>query len=110
MLEVSRTPLDTAWDGGTLGAALLAPTRIYVRSLLALMTTCRIRGLAHITGGGLADNLVRVLPPTVDAVLHKSAWRRPALFDWLQTEGNIPEDDLLRTFNCGIGMTVIVRR
>ena len=110
VLEISRRPLDAAWDGTTLGAALLAPTRIYVRSLLALMATCRIRGLAHITGGGLPGNVVRVLPPTVDAVLHKSAWRRPALFDWLQTEGNIPEDDLLRTFNCGIGMTVIIRR
>jgi phosphoribosylformylglycinamidine cyclo-ligase len=110
VLEVSHTPLDTPWEGGTLGSALLAPTRIYVRSLLALMATCRIRGLAHITGGGLADNLVRVLPETVNAVLHKSAWQRPALFDWLQKEGNVPEDDLLRTFNCGIGMTVIVRR
>ena len=110
VLEVSRRPLDAVWEGGTLGAALLAPTRIYVRSLLALMGTCPIRGLAHITGGGLPGNVVRVLPPTVDAVLHKSAWQRPALFNWLQTEGNIPEDDLLRTFNCGIGMTVIIRR
>jgi phosphoribosylformylglycinamidine cyclo-ligase len=110
ILEVSRTPLDTAWDGATLGAALLAPTRIYVRPLLALMASCRVRGLAHITGGGLADNVVRVLPPTVNAVLQKSAWKRPALFDWLQREGNVPEEDLLRTFNCGIGMTVIVRR
>ena len=118
VLEVSRTPLDTPWQveaGGTasattLGSALLAPTRIYVRPLLALMATCTIRGLAHITGGGLADNLVRVLPATVDAVLRKGAWRRPAVFDWLQRTGNIPEDDLLRTFNCGIGMTVVLRR
>ncbi|MEO7387207.1 MAG: phosphoribosylformylglycinamidine cyclo-ligase [Gammaproteobacteria bacterium] len=110
VLDVSRTPLDTTWEAGTLGAALLAPTRIYVRPLLALMAACTVRGLAHITGGGLADNLVRVLPPEVDAVLDKSAWRRPAVFQWLQATGNIPEDDLLRTFNCGIGMTVIVRR
>jgi phosphoribosylformylglycinamidine cyclo-ligase len=110
VLEVSHKPLDSAWEDGTLGAALLAPTRIYVRSILALMTTCRIRGLAHITGGGLPGNVVRVLPPTVNAVLYKSAWQRPALFNWLQTEGNIPEDDLLRTFNCGVGMTVIVRQ
>ncbi len=109
VLEVSQTPLDTPWEGGTLGAALLAPTRIYVRSVLALMAACRIQGLAHITGGGLADNVVRVLPPTVDAVMRKSAWQRPALFDWLQSAGNIPEDDLLRTFNCGIGMVVILR-
>jgi phosphoribosylformylglycinamidine cyclo-ligase len=110
VLEVSRKPLDSAWEDGTLGTALLAPTRIYVRPLLALMASCRIRGLAHITGGGLPGNVVRVLPPTVNAVLHKSAWQRPALFDWLKTEGRVPEEDLLRTFNCGIGMTVIVRR
>jgi phosphoribosylformylglycinamidine cyclo-ligase len=109
VLDVSRTPLESVWDGGTLGAALLAPTRIYVRSLLALLADCPVRGLAHITGGGLPGNVVRVLPPAVDAVLHKAAWQRPAVFNWLQTEGNVPEDDLLRTFNCGIGMTVIVR-
>jgi phosphoribosylformylglycinamidine cyclo-ligase len=109
VLDVSRTPLESSWDGGTLGAALLAPTRIYVRSLLALIAACPIQGLAHITGGGLPGNVVRVLPRTVNAVLHKAAWRRPAVFNWLQTEGNVPEDDLLRTFNCGIGMTVIVR-
>jgi phosphoribosylformylglycinamidine cyclo-ligase len=109
VLDASRTPLESPWDGGTLGAALLAPTRIYVRSVLTLMAACRIQGLAHITGGGLPGNVVRVLPPTVDAVLHKSAWQRPAVFDWLQSEGNIPEDDFLRTFNCGIGMTVVVR-
>lgn len=110
VLEVSRTPLESAWQDGTLGAALLAPTRIYVRSLLSLMRGCRIQGLAHITGGGLPGNVVRVLPATVDAILRKSAWQRPAVFSWLQSEGNIPEEDLLRTFNCGIGMTVIVRR
>ena len=110
VLDLTGQPLDTPWDGGTLGAALLAPTRIYVRSLLALMQVCPIRGLAHITGGGLPGNVVRVLPPTVNAVLRQGAWRRPAIFEWLQSEGAIPEDDLLRTFNCGIGMTVIVRR
>jgi phosphoribosylformylglycinamidine cyclo-ligase len=109
VLEISRTPLDSPWDDGTLGAALLAPTRIYVKSLLKLMAACPVQGLAHITGGGLPGNVVRVLPTTVNAVLHKSAWRRPPVFDWLQTEGSVPEDDLLRTFNCGIGMTVFVR-
>jgi len=109
VLDVSRTPLESPWDGGTLGAALLAPTRIYVKSLLALIADCPVQGLAHITGGGLPGNVVRVLPPNVNAVLHKAAWQRPAVFDWLQSTGNVPEDDLLRTFNCGIGMAVIVR-
>lgn len=109
VLELSRTPLDSAWEDTTLGAALLAPTRIYVRSLLALMATCPVQGLAHITGGGIADNVVRVLPSDVDAVISRGGWQRPALFDWLQKAGNIPETDLMRTFNCGIGMAVFLR-
>ncbi|MEZ5564563.1 MAG: phosphoribosylformylglycinamidine cyclo-ligase [Gammaproteobacteria bacterium] len=109
VLDISKTSLDTAWEGSTLGAALLAPTRIYVRPLLALMTSCRIQGLAHITGGGLADNVSRVLPSSINAVIRQSAWQRPALFDWLQSEGNIPEADLIRTFNCGIGMVIFLR-
>ena len=111
VLEVSGAPLEAPFEVGgvdSLGAALLAPTRIYVRSLLRLIAACPVKGIAHITGGGLADNLARVLPAGVDAVLHKSTWARPAVFRWLQSAGSIPEDDLLRTFNCGIGMTVIV--
>ncbi len=112
VVELSGAPLDAGFDGGSpgqsLGDALLAPTRIYVQSLLHLIEACPVKGIAHITGGGLADNLARVLPDGVDAALHKSAWARPAVFRWLKATGNIPENDLLRTFNCGIGMTVVV--
>ncbi len=110
VLEQSDRNADSAWENTTLGAALLTPTRIYVRSLLGLFAQTRVHGLAHITGGGLPGNVERILSPDVDAVIHKSSWQRPALFSWLQQDGGIPEDDLLRTFNCGIGMTVVVAR
>lgn len=119
VLERSRHGADTPWPeagqavdhaGGTLGAALLAPTRIYVRSLLGVLESRAIHSLAHITGGGLPGNVERVLPANVDAVLHRQSWKRPAVFDWLQREGGIPDAEMLRTFNCGIGMVVIVPR
>jgi phosphoribosylformylglycinamidine cyclo-ligase len=111
IVERSGADLGQAFAGGrTLGEVLLAPTRIYVKPLLAALGTGGIHGLAHITGGGLPLNVVRVLPPTVDAVIDRRRWQRPAVFEWLQAEGNVPEDDLLRTFNCGIGMVVVVAR
>jgi phosphoribosylformylglycinamidine cyclo-ligase len=110
VLEQSERSADSAWENTTLGAALLTPTRIYVRSLLGLFARQRIHGLAHITGGGLPGNVERILSPSVDAVICKSSWQRPAIFSWLQQDGGIPEDDLLRTFNCGIGMTLAVAR
>ncbi|MCB1597741.1 MAG: phosphoribosylformylglycinamidine cyclo-ligase, partial [Gammaproteobacteria bacterium] len=108
VLEQSDRKADSAWESTTLGAALLTPTRIYVRSLLGLFAQTQVHGLAHITGGGLPGNVERILSSGVDAVIRKSSWPRPALFSWLQQDGGIPEDDLLRTFNCGIGMTVVV--
>ncbi|MBM4220691.1 MAG: phosphoribosylformylglycinamidine cyclo-ligase [Gammaproteobacteria bacterium] len=110
VLEQSERKADSAWENTTLGAALLTPTRIYVRPLLGLFAQKQIHGLAHITGGGLPGNVERILSPQVDAVIRKSSWQRPALFEWLQQDGRIPEDDLLRTFNCGIGMTLAVAR
>ncbi|MDR1529048.1 MAG: phosphoribosylformylglycinamidine cyclo-ligase [Burkholderiales bacterium] len=91
-----------------LADALMTPTRIYVKSLLALMKTMPVKGMAHITGGGLPGNLPRVLPEHVSARLVSSAWRRGALFDWLQAAGQIAEGEMLRVFNCGIGMVVII--
>jgi phosphoribosylformylglycinamidine cyclo-ligase len=92
----------------TLGAALLTPTRIYVRQLLkTIRTTSAVKALAHITGGGLIDNLPRVLPDTLAALIDKSALHLPPVFEWLQTEARLSDHEMLRTFNCGIGMVVI---
>ncbi|HZF22349.1 MAG TPA: phosphoribosylformylglycinamidine cyclo-ligase [Burkholderiales bacterium] len=108
IVETFGADLSSDFDGRTLGEALLAPTRIYVRPVLAAMRAVRIKGLAHITGGGLVENVPRVLPSNVKAVLAKSAWRRPKLFEWLQRNGNVAEAEMHSVFNCGIGMVAIV--
>jgi len=90
-------------------ASLLTPTRIYVKSILALQAACPVSAIAHITGGGLPENTARVLPPDLDAHIDTSRWDRPGIFTWLQEQGAIAEDELLRTFNCGVGMVVAVR-
>jgi len=108
IVEISGADLSSDFDGRTLGEALLAPTRIYVRPVLAAMRKVRIKGLAHITGGGLVENVPRVLPSNVKAVLAKTTWPRPQLFGWLQRSGNVAEAEMHRVFNCGIGMVVIV--
>jgi phosphoribosylformylglycinamidine cyclo-ligase len=108
ILEVSNADLAMDLDGRPLGEALLAPTRIYVKSLLELMQQVEVHGLAHITGGGLPENLPRVLPIDVDAILDLDSWEYPAVFRWLQEQGNVEESEMLRTFNCGIGMVVCV--
>ncbi|MEY2700750.1 MAG: phosphoribosylformylglycinamidine cyclo-ligase [Pseudomonadota bacterium] len=95
-------------EGEVLLDALMMPTRIYVRSLLALMQRCEVHAFAHITGGGISENLPRVLPPGCHAAITLDGWQRPALFRWLQYEGAIADAEMLRTFNCGIGMVVIV--
>lgn len=87
---------------------LLAPTRIYVQSLLTLFKAVNVHACAHITGGGLTENLPRVLPAETQAVIQRDAWPMPAVFDWLQAQGQITPDELLRTFNCGVGMTVVL--
>jgi phosphoribosylformylglycinamidine cyclo-ligase len=113
VLEVSGAdpamPLHNA-DGTTveLGAALLAPTTIYVRPVLQLLRRGGIDGLAHITGGGLTENIARALPEAAGLVLHPEAWQRPAVFGWLQRQGGIAEAEMLRTFNCGVGMVMLV--
>src|SRR5690606_15986863 len=97
-------------DGRPLEDVVMAPTRIYVKSVLqALAAHGRdIKGLAHITGGGLLDTIPRVLQPNMAARLHRDAWALPPLFRWLQENGNVAEEEMLRVFNCGIGMVVIV--
>jgi phosphoribosylformylglycinamidine cyclo-ligase len=113
---VRRIIEDQKWDleqnfpslGKTLGAALLEPTRIYVRSLLPLVQQGKVKGLAHITGGGLLENIPRVLPENCQAIVEMDRWEQPAIFALLQQGGRIANEEMARTFNCGIGMVVIV--
>jgi phosphoribosylformylglycinamidine cyclo-ligase len=102
------TPLSTPLGDTTLGAALLTPTRIYVKPLLALMAALPVKGMAHITGGGLLENVPRMLPDPVAAELDHRLWSRPAVFDWLQKGGQVTDHEMHRVFNCGIGMAVVV--
>ena len=92
----------------TLGEALLAPTTIYNRPLLALQKSIDIKAMAHITGGGILENLPRVLPEGVGARVHRDSWSFPPVFEWLQAGGNIEEREMMRTFNCGVGMILVV--
>ena len=108
ILDVGNISLETDFEGKKLGDVLLEPTRIYVKSLLELQQQVEIHALAHITGGGLLENIPRVLPDKISAVLESSSWTRPAIFNWLQQQGNIAETEMYRTFNCGIGMVVCV--
>ena len=111
IIERSHPDLDARFDGDkTLADAIMAPTRIYVKPMLALIAALPVKGMAHITGGGITENVPRVLPENVKAVINKSSWQRPKLFDWLQREGNVAESEMHRVFNCGIGMVVVVAR
>ena len=109
ILETSSTALDTNLDGRSLADHFLEPTRIYVQSLLDLIRTSPPKAIAHITGGGLPENLPRVLPPGVRAVIDPRTWPQPAVFAWLQERGNVARDEMYRTFNCGVGMILVVR-
>ena len=108
IIERVQPDLQADFHGRPLAEALLEPTRIYVKPLLALMRQLKIKGLAHITGGGLLENIPRALPEGVSAVLRQSAWPVPPLFDWLQQHGGVAAAEMHRVFNCGIGMTLIV--
>lgn len=110
--RILETSADAAHEGpgaSSVSASLLTPTRIYVRAVLALQAACPISAIAHITGGGLPGNVARILPPDADAHINTSSWERPRIFKWLQEQGGIAEGELLRTFNCGIGMVIVVR-
>ena len=102
-------PQQTCGDT-TLGEALLAPTVIYNRPLLALQKELEVRAMAHITGGGILENLPRVLPDGLGALIHRDRWQLPAVFQWLQNGGNITDTEMMRTFNCGVGMIIVVDR
>ena len=109
ILERSQPDLAAKFDGErSLSEVIMAPTRIYVKPLLALMQSLTIKGMAHITGGGITENVPRVLPENVVADIASTSWELPKLFKWLQKEGGVAQQEMYRTFNCGIGMVVIV--
>ncbi len=108
ILAVSGASLDQPLADSTLGEALLAPTRIYVKPLLKLLERIEIHAIAHITGGGLTENLPRVLPGNTKAVIDTASWQRPAIFQWLQQQGGVTETEMWRTFNCGVGLVICV--
>jgi len=109
IIEVSQADLNTSFGSGnnTLGDALLAPTKIYVESLHQLLSKFDIHAMAHITGGGLLENIPRVLPEKTQAVIDENSWQLPAVFQWLQENGNVELNEMYRTFNCGVGMVLI---
>jgi phosphoribosylformylglycinamidine cyclo-ligase len=108
ILQLSDADIQADLQGARLIDQLMAPTRIYVKPLLKLMGEVSLHGLSHITGGGLVDNIPRVLPDGLEAILERRSWRREPVFDWLQQQGKIADAEMYRVFNCGIGMTVHV--
>ncbi len=108
VLELEKSRLPATLDGVSVADRLMEPTRIYVKSLLALLRAVPVHGLAHITGGGLLDNIPRVIPEGLEVCLVRGSWAMPELFTWLQSATRLSEEDMHRTFNCGIGMTVHV--
>jgi len=108
IIKRDKPNLDAAFEGKTFRDAILAPTRIYVKQMLELMTKVKVKGIAHITGGGLTENIPRILQDGRTAIIQKNAWPRPPLFSWLQHHGNIAESEMHRVFNCGVGMVVVV--
>ena len=110
IIEVAKPDLEGDFHGRKLSDVLMEPTRIYVKPLLALMAAMEVKGMVHITGGGLVENIPRVLQPGLTAVLDSKSWTMPPLFTWLQQHGGVADAEMHRVFNCGIGMTVIVSK
>jgi phosphoribosylformylglycinamidine cyclo-ligase len=110
IIEVAKPDLEADFHGRKLSDVLMAPTRLYVKPLLALMASMEVKGLVHITGGGLVENIPRVLQDHLTAVLDAKSWTMPPLFQWLQQHGGVADHEMHRVFNCGIGMTVIVSK
>ncbi len=110
LIERSGIDMDSNFHGKPFRDVVMAPTRIYVKPLLKLLAAMPVKGMAHITGGGITENVPRVLPAGLTAEIKKGSWTIPPLFNWLQVQGNVTDDEMHRTFNCGIGMVVIVAR
>ncbi len=107
LLEQKGMSLDDSFSDSTLGETLLTPTTIYVKSILEMIANNAIHGLCHVTGGGITENLPRVLPDNLYAEINLQSWKRLPIFDWIQEQGNVTQEEMLRVFNCGIGMLVI---
>jgi len=110
LIAKSGIDFDSDFHGKPFKDVVMAPTRIYVKPLLQLIATLPIKGMAHITGGGITENIPRVLPAVLTAAINKGSWEMPPLFTWLQAQGNIADLEMYKTFNCGIGMAVIVAK
>ena len=108
VLEVNNTDTNELLEGKKIADHLLEPTKIYVKSVLELLKDVDVHALSHITGGGFWENIPRVLPETAQAVIKGDSWEWPSIFNWLQEKGNITEHEMYRTFNCGVGMIIVV--
>ena len=108
IIEVNSINLQDKLDDRTLGEAIIQPTTIYAKAINHLQETYNIHGMAHITGGGFKENIVRILPDNINAEIDLNAWQQPEVFNWIQTEGNVDQEEMLRTFNCGIGFVLVV--
>ncbi len=108
LIDKSGVDFESDFHGRKFKDVVMAPTRIYVKSLLKLIETLPVKGMAHITGGGITENIPRVLPAELTAEIQKDSWAMPPLFTWLQAQGNVTDSEMYKTFNCGIGMVVIV--
>ena len=108
VIEVSNANLNESLGDKTIAEALMAPTRIYVKPLLSLLKEVDVHAISHITGGGFWENLPRVLPDNASIRIDANAWEMPEVFNWLQKAGNITDSEMFRTFNCGIGLAIVV--
>ena len=108
IIEVNSINLQDKLGDRTIGEAIIEPTTIYSKAINHLQETFEIHGMAHITGGGFKENIVRILPENINAEINLDAWQQPEVFNWIQTEGNVDQEEMLRTFNCGIGFVLVV--
>ncbi|ATF09225.1 phosphoribosylformylglycinamidine cyclo-ligase [Candidatus Enterovibrio altilux] len=108
IIEVSEANISSELEGKFLSEHLLEPTRIYVKPILKMLETCEVHAIAHITGGGFWENIPRVLPKSTKAIINENSWEWPAIFKWLQEKGNVTQHEMYRTFNCGIGLVIIL--
>lgn len=110
VITTNNIDLQSNFDGRKLADVLMAPTKIYVKSILKLIESVEIKAMAHITGGGISENIPRILPQDLSAVIDRKSWKLPLLFEWLQDQTGLDDTELFKTFNCGIGMAIIVAK